>query len=215
MATYFITGASRGIGAQLKAQLESQGHTVFGTSTSGGVGLLKLDVCNEDDWKQVVAQLEGAQIDVVVANAGVYLDTGTKIDSRFDIEAWRTTLDVNVTGAYMTAKYMLAHLRTTKGKLAFISSQMASHNRAPGGNYAYRASKAAVLNIGRNLSTDLKSDEISVGIYDPGWTSTDMGGPNADITPAESAAGLIAQFDALSLDTSGCFKRWNGDDHPY
>ena len=54
-------------------------------------------------------------------------------------------------------------------KIAIISSQMASDTKASGGSYIYRASKAAALNLGRNLATDLRKDGIAVGIYHPGW----------------------------------------------
>uniref|UniRef100_UPI002B27042A SDR family oxidoreductase n=1 Tax=Leisingera sp. TaxID=1879318 RepID=UPI002B27042A len=100
-------------------------------------------------------------------------------------------------------------------KIAILSSQMASQARAPGGSYAYRASKAAALNIGRNLAADLQPEGISVGIYHPGWVRTDMGGCEGDITVEESVAGLINEFAVLILDTTGCFHTWDGRIHPY
>ncbi len=92
---------------------------------------------------------------------------------------------------------------------------MASTTRAPGGSYIYRASKAAVLNLGRNLATDLRPQGIAVGIYHPGWVRTDMGGAGADLSLDASVTGLMACFDALSLVTTGCFQTWDGRDHPY
>lgn len=100
-------------------------------------------------------------------------------------------------------------------KIAIISSQMASHTRAPGGSYIYRASKAAVLNLGRNLSTDLASEGIAVGIYHPGWVQTDMGGAEGDITVDASVQGLALRFDALGMATTGCFETWDGRAHAY
>ena len=92
---------------------------------------------------------------------------------------------------------------------------MASDTKAPGGSYIYRASKTAALNLGRNLATYLRKDGIAVGIYHPGWVKTDMGGTGADIGTAEAASGLIARFDALSLETTGCFETWDGRAHPF
>lgn len=215
MSTYFITGTSRGIGAALTQQLTAAGHKVIGTSTKGGAGRYALDVCDEGAWATIRQELEQTAIDVVIANAGVYLDKGHQLGTGFEQDLWRATFDVNVTGAFMTATAFLPQLRAAQGKIAFISSQMASHVRAPGGSYIYRASKAAVLNIRRNMATDLRADGVAVGIYDPGWATTDMGGAEAEISPEKSARGLIEQIDALSIDTTGCFKRWNGDDHPY
>ncbi len=92
---------------------------------------------------------------------------------------------------------------------------MASHTRAPGGSYIYRASKAAALNLGRNLAADLAPEGIAVGIYHPGWVQTDMGGPAADITTDEAVAGLADRFAQLSMATTGCFETWDGRAHAY
>jgi NAD(P)-dependent dehydrogenase (short-subunit alcohol dehydrogenase family) len=92
---------------------------------------------------------------------------------------------------------------------------MASHTRAPGGSYIYRASKAAALNLGRNLAADLKADGIAVGIYHPGWVKTDMGGSAADIHVDQAVAGLMERFNALVLDNTGCFETYDGKPHAY
>jgi NAD(P)-dependent dehydrogenase (short-subunit alcohol dehydrogenase family) len=92
---------------------------------------------------------------------------------------------------------------------------MASDTCAPGGSYIYRASKAAVLNLGRNLSADLAPQGIAVGIYHPGWVQTDMGGARAAITVAQSVSGLTRCFADLSLETTGCFLSYDGTAHPY
>jgi NAD(P)-dependent dehydrogenase (short-subunit alcohol dehydrogenase family) len=123
---------------------------------------------------------------------------------------------VNVTGVFLTVQALLGNLRRAeKPKIAIISSQMASHARAPGGSYAYRASKAAALNIGRNLASDLKPDGIAVGIYHPGWVRTDMGGMEGDISVEESVEGLLHEFDVLDMSTTGCFHTWDGRIHAY
>jgi NAD(P)-dependent dehydrogenase (short-subunit alcohol dehydrogenase family) len=92
---------------------------------------------------------------------------------------------------------------------------MASDTHAPGGSYIYRASKAAVLNLSRNLATDLKPRCVAVGIYHPGWVRTDMGGASAAIDGTEAAQGLLDRIDALSLETTGCFETWDGRAHPF
>ena len=78
----------------------------------------------------------------------------------------------------------------------------------------YRASKAAVLNFGRNLAQDLRGEGIAVGTYHPGWVRTEMGGPDAELSGSEAADGLITRFEALDISLTGCFETWDGRDHP-
>ena len=60
------------------------------------------------------------------------------------------------------------------------------------------------------LSHELKSSGITVTSFHPGWVRTDMGGAGADISPQESAAGLLARFRGLTLKQSGTFLNYDG-----
>lgn len=209
-----VTGANRGIGKALCDGLEARGDAVLRTAR-GADGHLPLDVTDPASVAALAARIDGA-LDALVCNAGVYLDKGQALDTGFPAAMWAETLAVNVTGVFLTVQALLPHLRRgTAPRIAIISSQMASHTRAPGGSYIYRASKAAALNIGRNLATDLRPEGIAVGIYHPGWVRTEMGGTAAEIGVEDAAAGLIARLDALTPDKSGCFETWDGRAHPY
>ncbi|MEY8881984.1 SDR family NAD(P)-dependent oxidoreductase [Donghicola sp. XS_ASV15] len=213
--TVLITGANRGIGHELYTLYQSQGASVIGTARSGS-DHLPLEVTDPTSHAALAAHLDGKPIDLLVCNAGVYFDTAESLDTGYPADMWAQTFAVNVTGVFLTVQSLLPNLRLAKApKIAIISSQMASHTRAPGGSYIYRASKAAALNLGRNLATDLRSVGIAVGIYHPGWVQTDMGGAAADINVSESAQGLAAQFEALSMDTTGKFLTWDGREHPF
>lgn len=208
-----VTGANRGIGAALSAELSARGNAVTGTARDTD-GLAKLDVTDPASVAALAADID-APLDALVCNAGVFLDRGQKLDG-YPQQMWADSFAVNVTGVFLTVQAMLPLLRQSKlPKIMIISSQMASDERAPGGSYIYRASKAAALNLGRNLSTDLKPEGIAVGIYHPGWVQTDMGGGTADITPKDSATGLADRLEALTLDNTGCFETWDGRAHPY
>ncbi|MDG2340127.1 MAG: SDR family NAD(P)-dependent oxidoreductase [Paracoccaceae bacterium] len=209
-----ITGANRGIGRALADSYRQAGHEVLATARNAD-GYLTLDVTDPSSCAQLATDLADTPIDLLICNAGVYLDKGDTLGKGFDAAKWAQTFAANVTGVFLTIEAMLPNIRLAKGKIAIISSQMASHTHAPGGNYIYRASKAAALNLGRNLSTDLAPEGIAVGIYHPGWVTTDMGGAEADIGLAESIDGLVARFDELSIDTTGCFRTYSGQDHPY
>ncbi|WP_170522724.1 SDR family oxidoreductase [Ruegeria arenilitoris] len=208
-----ITGANRGIGRALAECYRGRGDTVTGTTRDDSADI-RLDVTDPAQQAQMARKLDGQPVDLLICNAGVYLDKGQTIDG-YPAEMWGQTFAANVTGVFLTIQSLLPNLRAARGKIAIISSQMASHTRAPGGSYIYRASKAAVLNLGRNLAVDIKDDGIAVGIYHPGWVQTDMGGQAADITVSQAVAGLTERFDALSLDSTGCFETWDGQAHPY
>ena len=210
-----ITGANRGIGAALAAGYANAGWDVIATSRNGSTGVA-LDVSKPESVAAFAGSLSDQPIDLLVCNAGVYDDKGQTLSDGYPAQMWADTFAVNVTGVFLTVQAMLPRLRQAdSAKLAIISSQMASHTRAPGGSYIYRASKAAALNLGRNLASDLRPDGIAVGIYHPGWVKTDMGGGAADITVAQATSGLMARFDDLSVETTGCFETWDGRAHAY
>lgn len=213
-----ITGANRGIGRALydglRARGDTRGDTVSGTSRAPHAGdMMQADVTEPGSLGRLATQME--HLDLLVCNAGVYLDKGHSIGEGYGAGDWAATFATNVTGVYLTIEAMLPAVEAAGGKIAIMSSQMGSSERAGGNGLIYRASKAAALNLGRNLAVALEPKGVAVGIYHPGWVRTDMGGANADISEAESAAGLIARFDALSLDTTGCFEMWNGEAMPF
>ncbi len=213
-----ITGANRGIGRALFDRYRDAGEPVIGTArgdlpTTGD--WRELDVADPDSAAALGDGIGETALDLLVCNAGVYLDKHETLAAGFPARMWADTFAVNVTGVFLTIQALLPHLRrAATPRIAIISSQMASQTKAPGGAYIYRASKAAALNLGRNLAADLQSRGIAVGIYHPGWVITDMGGASAAITVDEAAAGLIRRFEELDLAATGCFRTWDGRDHP-
>lgn len=213
--TILITGASRGIGAGLAEHYRNLGREVVGTGRSA-TAALQLDVANPTSHADMAKALSHRPIELLICNAGVYLDKGHDLETGYGAALWAESFATNVTGVFLTIQALLPNLRRATGaKIAIISSQMGSDTRAPGGSYIYRASKAAALNLGRNLATDLKPEGIAVGIYHPGWVRTDMGGGTAEISTQEAVTGLALRFAALSLETTGCFETWDGRAHPY
>lgn len=208
-----ITGANRGIGRALATRYDTRGDAVTGTARDGSAQV-RLDVSDPAQQAAMAEQLKDQPVDLLICNAGVYLDKGHTIND-YPAEMWAQSFATNVTGVFLTVQALLPNLRAAGGKVAIISSQMASHTRAPGGSYIYRASKAAALNLGRNLATDLKADGIAVGIYHPGWVQTDMGGAAADIEVDQAVSGLMERFEALSISSTGCFETYDGQAHAY
>jgi NAD(P)-dependent dehydrogenase (short-subunit alcohol dehydrogenase family) len=64
-------------------------------------------------------------------------------------------------------------------------------------------------------SAAMQKEGISVLLVHPGFVKTDMGGPNAEITPEASAAGIAAVIDKASIADTGRFFKWNGEEHPW
>ena len=209
-----LTGGNRGIGAQMTSQMRARGDTVLATSRDGSTGAV-LDVTNSEQIKSFAASYEPA-LDLLVCNAGVYLDKGHALENGYEAQIWAETFAVNVTGVFHTIQALLPALRRSNApKVAIIASQMGSSERAGGNAFLYRASKAAAVNLACNLAIDLKGDGIAVGAYHPGWVQTDMGGAEADIDAATSATGLIARFDKLSRDHTGVFENYDGALMPF
>jgi NAD(P)-dependent dehydrogenase (short-subunit alcohol dehydrogenase family) len=209
-----ITGANRGIGAGLLAHYRATGQIANGTARNGDKDLLALDVTDRDSAATLAASLPDP-LDLLICNAGVYHDKGQRLATGYAPDLWAEAFATNVTGVFLTVQAFLPQLLAAKGKIAIISSQMGSDTRAPGGSLIYRASKAAALNLGRNLAAELAPQGVAVGIYHPGWVQTDMGGAAASITVQQSVEGLARCFAALSVDTTGSFLTYDGTVHPY
>lgn len=207
-----ITGANRGIGAALAEHYRGLGHQVTGTARAGGD--VTLDVAQAESFEALKVAVGAAPVDLLICNAGVFLDRTETLDDGYPAQMWADQFAVNVTGVFLTVQSLLPNLRATKGKVAIISSQMGSSTQAKGTALIYRVSKAAALNLGFNLANALRDDEVPVGIYHPGWVRTDMGGGSADISVQESAEGLAGRFEALDVASTGCFETWDGRAHP-
>lgn len=210
--TMLITGAGRGIGLALTCEAMARGQQVIATTRGPAPALQgprweRLEVTDPAAQADLAARLTGVPLSLLVCNAGIYAE---KAAQGYGPQVWQDSFATNVMGVWLTVQAHLPALKAAGGKLAIIASQMGSSARAPGGSYAYRASKAAAVNLGRNLATDLRAGGIAVGIYHPGWVRTDMGGSGAEIEAEAAAKGLMDRFAALSLATTGCFEDWQG-----
>ena len=227
--TTLITGANRGIGLALTQLALQRGDRVLAAARRPGLApaltdlarknknlsVLNIDVTDPEEMAAAAA-LEKSPIDLLICNAGQYLARGGLDDPEYTFDAWHSVMMTNVAGIFFTVRaFMPRLLKAPSAKIAIVSSMMASSERAPGGAYIYRASKAAATNLARNLAVDLKPKGIAVGVYHPGWVKTDMGGPKAAINVEDSATGLMQRFDKLSLATTGVFEDYRGEAIPF
>ncbi|MBY4892983.1 SDR family NAD(P)-dependent oxidoreductase [Rhodobacteraceae bacterium N5(2021)] len=213
-----ISGANRGIGAGLAAHYAAAGAQVIGTSRGGAAGTAgaTLDVTDPASIAAFAEGLGQTKIDTLICNAGVFPDRHEDTATGYAPELWARTFATNVTGVFLTVQALLPNLKAAPApKIAIIASQMGSSLKAGGNGLIYRASKAAAINLGRNLAVDLKPSGIAVGIYHPGWVRTEMGGDAAAISIDESVAGLGARIADLGLETTGIFLNWDGSPQDY
>lgn len=219
-----ITGANRGIGLEMVKQLSANGDEILAcirspetaVSLEGlkGVSIAVVDVSDPASCEKAATAF--GPLDLLVCNAGQYRVRGRLDDPNYTAENWAEVLATNVSGAFFTTRAFLPFLAKPGGKIAIISSRMGSNtDSVSGGSYIYRASKAAATNLASNLAVDLKQDGVAVGAYHPGHVGTDMGGETAPVTPSDSAAGLLNQFHALSLENTGTYAEYNGNKLSY
>jgi NAD(P)-dependent dehydrogenase (short-subunit alcohol dehydrogenase family) len=232
MERVLVTGANRGLGLEFVRQYADAGARVFAAcrepagagalreicSGHSGVDILELDVTDADAIDAAVADVaaeDGGRLDILINNAGV-----SPRGERFENLESETMLDVyavnTVAPAIVAQRFRPLLARSERPRIANISSTLGSLAKKDYGRlYSYASSKAALNMITRAAACDLADDGIVVAALHPGWVQTDLGGPKADLTPAESVAGLIEVIAGLTPAQSGRFLAWDGSEPPW
>jgi NAD(P)-dependent dehydrogenase (short-subunit alcohol dehydrogenase family) len=231
MDTILITGANRGIGLELAAQYAADGWRVLAccrhperaeplqrlhAATSGRLSIHGLEVTDNEAIQALARELDGQDIDILFNNAGVGGGEHQAL-GKVDVEDWLRTFRVNTIAPLKVAEAFLPHVgRSRQRIIATMGSVMGSlAENTSGGHYIYRSAKAAVHMVGRCLAVDLRAQGIISVLFHPGWVKTDMGGANAPVAPADSAAGLRRVLAGLRLEDSGRFFDYQGDERPW
>lgn len=218
-----ITGANRGLGLEFAKQYATDGWEVIATCRNpdeanalqslkthfNNISIMKLDVANFDEIHQVAESLKNVTIDLLINNAGIYLDRAV---DKINVEDWMETFKVNSIAPVLLINAFKNHLANSELKKAVtLSSKMGSiDDNTKGGSYLYRTSKAAVNMAIKTASIDLKPLGISVATLHPGWVQTDMGGPDGLIDIPTSVNGLRLVIKNLSLTNTGKFIDYQG-----
>jgi 3-oxoacyl-[acyl-carrier protein] reductase len=174
-----VTGGASGIGRAVAERLEAEGGRVATVDIAAGApGALALiaDVSDEAALQDTVSQATSAfgGLDLIVPNAAVQLTGRDDRADRLDLEAWQRTIDVNLTGAFLTAKHGIrALLAGDGGSVVFVASPAGLYGIAPGLD-AYSASKAGVAGLVRVLAADYARERVRVNGVLPGVTETAM-----------------------------------------
>jgi NAD(P)-dependent dehydrogenase (short-subunit alcohol dehydrogenase family) len=227
MESILITGANRGIGFELTRLLIEDGRRVIATCrdpesasdlnalNASNLHIHQLEVTSTKSIEALKRALSRVQIDVLINNAGEMGSKRQRIDD-MNIDAWRHTFDVNTIAPFQVSMALLDNLKLSlRPRIISVSSQMGALSRISSGALAYQSSKAALNKVMQVMAKDLESENIIVCSMHPGWVQTDMGGPSADISVNESAAGMISFFDNVTSEQSGRFWKWNGEEHAW
>ncbi len=220
MKTVVITGANRGIGLAMAEKFSSLGYQVIALCRASSAALEKLevkivtgiDVATTAGLALMQQQLAAQKIDILINNAGILHNESL---GSLDTEQILQQFKVNALAPLQVVDILKSQL-VNGARVALITSRMGSvTDNGSGGYYGYRMAKSALNAAGMSLSRDLAADNISVGLYHPGWVQTEMVGNTGDISAAQAAERLVNLIINQDMSQSGLFKHSNGELLPW
>jgi 3-oxoacyl-[acyl-carrier protein] reductase len=192
-----VTGASRGIGYAIAAELAKQGAKVVGTATtdSGAKGISDrgfigktLDVRDAGQCDALVESIhkELGDVAVLVNNAGITRDN---LALRMKDAEWDEVIDTNLRAVFRLSRAVLRGMMKARwGRIISITSVVGAAGNPGQANYA--AAKAGIAGMTRSLAREIGSRNITVNCVAPGFIDTDM----TRALPEASRAALLAQI---------------------
>ena len=168
-----VTGASKGIGAEIAARLAAEGadKVVAAITAKGGKAVaVGGNLTEANNVKKVVAETVKAfgPIDILVNNAGIY--DFAPLDG-ITAEHFHKHFDLNVLGLLLVSQEAARHFNPAGGSIVNISSGVST--MAPPNTAVYTATKAAVDAISSVLSKELAPRKIRVNTVNPGMIATE------------------------------------------
>ena len=196
-----ITGAARGIGRAIAAELKSAGAEVLccdlpGTSENDEVAkevggrALYADVTKADEVEKLIA--EAGEIDILVNNAGITRDG---LLARMSEEDWRAVIDINLTSVYLMCHAAVrGMMKRRSGTIVNLASVVGIHGNFGQTNYA--ASKAGIIGFTKSLAREAGARGIRVNAVAPGYIETRL----TEVLPEDVKQKMLA---ATSLGRFG------------
>lgn len=205
--TALIVGASRGLGLGLAAAYAQRGWRVLATARGPAPALEQLaaehldrvrlehvDINDDAEQARFADAVANERFDLLFVNAGIM---GPKDQSLAALgpESVGEVMWTNAFAPVRLAQRLLGQV-PDGGQVAFMTSLMGSISDNTSSGYdLYRASKAAQNMLARSFYIrDVAQRPIAVVSVHPGWVATDMGGPGAPLSVAESVDGMIAML---------------------
>ncbi|NCP65523.1 MAG: SDR family oxidoreductase [Paraglaciecola sp.] len=204
-----VTGASSGIGrttAKLFAQhgakvvvaarREAELATLVAEIVSEGGEAIAYagDVQSEEFAKSLVALTVKSfgRLDIAFNNAGTLGEMGPSTD--VSIQGWNNTLAINLTSAFLAAKYQVPEMVKQGGGSIIFTSTFVGYSAAFPGVAAYAASKAGLIGLTQVLASEYGSAGVRINSVLPGAVDTDM---YREMNSTEEAQGFITNLHAL------------------
>jgi NAD(P)-dependent dehydrogenase (short-subunit alcohol dehydrogenase family) len=217
MRTVIVTGAGSGIGRAVAARLAIDGLAVLCADlnettaqetaaelTESGFHALAVhaDITDESSVADMVtlALAWTGRIDSCIANAGAMIE-GDILS--LSLDAWNRALEINATGAFLTARAVMPHLLVQGGTLVFTASTVGLSGMK--GVAAYSAAKGAVVALTRQLAADYAARGVRVNAVAPGAVRTPLSESQFRARAADEA-----EFQSLLAKVIGRYpiSRW-------
>jgi NAD(P)-dependent dehydrogenase (short-subunit alcohol dehydrogenase family) len=231
MPAVLITGASRGLGFELAKQYAVEGWMVIACcrkpedaialkklapSARDMVSVVAMDVADNDTVRNAALTLKDVVVDILINSAGI-AGVPQQSTGKIDYASWARVLDVNTMGPLRVLEAFTDNLARSERRLVVtITSGMGSlADNTSGGSIAYRSSKAAVNMVMRSAAIDLAPRGITCVLINPGWVKTDMGGPDATLSPQQSVSAMRRLIETLGPNDSGKFYNYDGREYPW
>jgi NAD(P)-dependent dehydrogenase (short-subunit alcohol dehydrogenase family) len=243
--TVLITGANAGIGLEFTKQYADRGATVIAThrrdtvpdtlaalaAEHPNVRVERMDVSVRDEIDKLAAKLKGMPIDIVINNAAIWSigdrnDPAVRAAQSFgtlDYDQFELFMRTNVAGPIKVAEAFIGNVKASKEKKIINISSLGGSNslraRKPDQLFWYRASKAALNNVMRSLTTEVEHDGVIVLLFHPGGVRTErlaaLGSTISTLAPEESIGDMIGIIDKLTIADTGKFLLYDGKDAPW
>jgi 3-oxoacyl-[acyl-carrier protein] reductase len=187
-----VTGASRGIGRAIAAELARAGASVVIGYRSGkdeaeslaseiGGRAVQADVSSAKDAARLVE--EAGDVDVLVNNAGLTRDG---LLARMSDEDWRVVIETNLSSVFYTCRAVTRPMMKKRaGTIVNVSSIVGVHGNWGQTNYA--ASKAGIIGFTKALARELGSRNVRANVVAPGYVTTQL----TDVLPDEATAAML------------------------
>ncbi len=190
--TALVTGASRGIGRAIAAELARAGASVVVGYRSGqeegealareiGGRAVQADVSIPEDAARLVE--EAGDLDILVNNAGLTRDG---VLARMSDDDWRAVLETNLSSVFYTCRAVTrGMMKRRSGSIVNVSSIVGV--RGNWGQTNYAASKAGIIGFTKSLAQELGSRGVRANVVAPGYIKTQL----TDAIPEEARAKML------------------------